>query len=202
MCPAPDLSLTSWAAVNLDWGYDHDNRGFSDTTRSVGESEKFVRQLQVLVSRASLKGLCPPFFLREAHRRSCSSEPWLPRELLHQLLESGVGEGAGVGQTALAGCILQCLPHRSLEYFSTACLPGLCCRVASGIDKMAEDEEGGCSLETDLFSLCLFLAALARHRAHGIHLCSVHPDVGVFYQSAFPYFLAIFSTHISIATPD
>ena len=171
--PSTPPILTKLSAANLDSGYDCVNTGYSDSRRSSEHSEEgeFLRQLKALTDRTSLKGLCPPFLLR-GPRSNTTSESWLPDELLYRLLENGVNEGASLARCTLTGSFLLHLPRPSLEYFSTACLPGLCGRVASGAvpAEMAEDGEEGSSLETALFSLCLYLTALARHRDNGIYI--------------------------------
>ena len=173
--------LTKLSAANLDSGYDCANTGYSDSGRSSERSEEgeFLRQLKALTDRTSLKGLCPPFLLRGLHvsrRSNTTSESWLPDELLYRLLENGVNKGASLARCTLTGCFLLHLPRPSLEYFSTACLPGLCGRVASGAvpAEMAGDGEEGSSLETALFSLCLYLTALARHRDNGIYILQLY----------------------------
>ena len=175
--PSTPLILTKLSAVNLDWDYDCANTGYSKSRRSSERSEEgeFLRQLQVLTDRTSLKGLCPPFLLR-GPRSNTTSDSWLPDELLYRLLENGVNEGASIAQCTLTGCFLLHLPRSSLEYFSTACLPGLCGRVASGAvpAEMAGDGDEGSSLETALFSLSLYLTALVRHRDNGIYIIYIH----------------------------
>ena len=176
-----DLTPTHWAALDPEFDYCYeDRRGCLDSRRSERDAEgEFASQLQVLASRASLKGLCPPFFLRGPRfvsQRSQSSESWLPHELLHPLLERGVGEEASLAQATLAGCLLLHLPHRSLEHFTTSCLPELCGQVARGTVPETEREERGSSLEMALFCLCVYLTAVARyrHRDHGSSLVCVN----------------------------
>ena len=176
-----DLTPIHWAALDPEFDFCYeDRRGCSDSRRSERDAEgEFASQLQVLASRASLKGLCPPFLLRGPRfvsQRSQSSESWLPRELLHCLLERGVGEGTSLAQATLAGCLLLHLPHRSLEHFTTFCLPELCGQVARGTVPETEGEERDSSLEMALFCLCVYLTAVARYRYrdHGSSLVCVN----------------------------
>ena len=188
------LTLASWASLELErgvgqgwWesggsrgGCDSGARGGGGCEGSAGGeggawSDEFVKAVQVVASKASLKGLCPPFLespnTSSRSKKSCVS--WLTQDLLHRLLDSSVSDGASVALCSLAGCLLlQMSDHNTLDYFSSSCVTRLC----SSIESSAAESElgrggGGSALERDLFLLSVYLTALLKHRDTSRGVC-------------------------------
>lgn len=125
--------------------------------------EEICQQMAVVVKGLKAKGLSSPFLLGVQDRFSNSpvsmSTSWLPNDLLHQLLSSYCSK-TGVTQCSLIGCILLHLKDRTLDYFSTTCIPKLCSQVETSVS--LGEEEPSHVLESALFLLAVSLTTITR----------------------------------------
>lgn len=127
------------------------------------KEEEICQQMAVVVKQLKAKGLSSPFLLGVHDRFLNSPVPkstfWLPNDSLHQLLSS-YSSKASVTRCSLIGCILLHLKDRTLDYFSTTCIPKLCSQIETCVS--LGEEEPNHSLESALFLLAVSLTTITR----------------------------------------
>ena len=183
LCVSPgSMSVSKWIALEWSSYRGLESGGVTEQPGSGGhmpvhpltESERgeFCRQLAVVAEKITVKGLSPSFLLKVRDRflnsPSQSSDSWLSNELLTELLDCSGGE-VSITQCSLIGCILLNIADRTLEYFSTTCVPELCSRVESSA--VVRGEGRARSLETALFLLTVYLTAIVRVQKTGRGAC-------------------------------
>ena len=156
---------------------------------------EFMKQLNILAVQIADKGTCQSSILRVCDHllHSQTSESWLPNELLHQLLDRSVSGQVSLTQCQLIACLLLYLPHRTLDYFSTLCIPQLCSYVngiGSSSDVVGVQVRGECSLEAALFLLSVYLTVITQKNKKGVHYTCM-------YVYTFPH-IVYYTVHLSI----
>ena len=188
-------SALKWSSQEQSWyskGRDCGSRNVSgEHLKNIPEERReneFMKQLDILAGQIADKGTCQSSILRVCDHllHSQTSASWLPNELLHQLLDRSVSGQVSLTQCQLIACLLLYLPHRTLDYFSTLCIPQLCSSITStgSSDVVGVQVRGECSLEAALFLLSVYLTVIAQKNKKGVHymyVCIHSPSHRIYY---------------------